>query len=321
MAEKHKRWIVNAFLIVALISFVGISLAPLLDTALRRDDPRATTSPQGTSGVPQDQRSILEEQARGYELVLQREPENQTALRGLLDIRLQLGDTKGAIVPLEKLAKLNPQQPDYTVLLARAKQEVGDREGAAEAYRSVLSANPGNLDALQGLANLLLQQNRPEAALSLLQDTLKQAQQANPNQPSTIDTPSVQLILGQVYVAQQKYDEAIGIYDQISKLDPKDFRPLLAKAIVLKNQGKTEEAYPLLQTAAELAPAQYRDQIKQLAEEASGTVPSVPGSSPGASPAPQGSQPPQPQPEGSQPEGSQPESSTQSPAPAPTPSP
>lgn len=266
MAAKRKRWIINAFLVIAIVSFMGLSVAPLVDTALRREDPRSP-SPSNFSDVPQDQRSILEEQARGYELVLQREPENQTALRGLLDIRLQLGDMQGAIVPLEKLANLNPELTDYTVLLARAKQEAGDREGAAEAYRSVLSANPGNLEALQGLANLMLQENRPEAALGLLQETLQIAEQTNVDQPGSIDVSSIQLILGQVYVAQQRYDDAIAIYDQVMALDENDFRPLLAKAIVLKNQGNNQDAYPLLEQAVELAPPQYKDQIKQLAEE------------------------------------------------------
>jgi tetratricopeptide (TPR) repeat protein len=271
VTEKQRRLITNIFLIISLLSFVGLSIAPLLGTALRRETPVTSSQPTPTSGVSQDQKAVLEEQAKGYELVLQREPENQTALRGLLELRLQLGDIPGAIVPLEKLSALNPEEPTYGLLLAQAKQQVDDREGAAEAYRKLLTTNPGNLDALQGLVGLLLQQERPEAALGLLQDTLKLAEQANTDTPNTIDVVAVQLILGQVYAEQSRFDEAIGVYDEIIAQDAKDFRPLLAKAIVLKTQGKEEEARPLLESASSLAPSQYKDQINQLLQEATPT--------------------------------------------------
>lgn len=308
MTEKQRRLITNIFLIVSLLSFVGLTVAPLLGTALRRDTPVTSSQPSPSAGVSQDQKAVLEEQAKGYELVLQREPENQTALRGLLELRLQLGDIPGAIVPLEKLATLNPEEPTYGLLLAQAKQQVNDREGAAEAYRKLLTGNPGNLDALQGLVGLLLQQNRPEAALGLLQDTLKLAEKANTDTPGTIDVIAVQLILGQVYAEQSRFDEAIGVYDDIMKQDAKDFRPLLAKAIVLKTQGKNEEARPLLESASNLAPSQYKDQINQLIQESNPTPSesatpsegttapeSSPASSPEATPEAESSAPPTPE--------------------------
>lgn len=64
----------------------------------------------------------LDEQARQYEAILQREPENQTALTGLTDVRLRMQDLYGAIDPLEKLVKLNPDRSDYAELLARVKR-------------------------------------------------------------------------------------------------------------------------------------------------------------------------------------------------------
>ncbi|MFZ4665328.1 MAG: tetratricopeptide repeat protein [Prochlorotrichaceae cyanobacterium] len=301
MTEKRRRLLINIFLVISLLSFVGLTIAPLLSTALRREEPIPTAQPSASPGLPQDQKAVLEEQAKSYEVVLQREPENQTALRGLLELRLQLQDIPGAIVPLEKLATLNPQDSTYALLLAQAKQQVNDREGAAEAYRKLLSSNPGNLDALQGLVGLLLQQNRPEAALGLLQDTLKLAEQANADTvkgasptPNAIDVIAVQLILGQVYAEQGRFDEAIAVYDDIALQDAADFRPLLAKAIVLKTQGKTKEAEPLLESAAALAPSQYKDQINQLLQESSPSPSSSPSAATPESPSPATESSPEP---------------------------
>jgi cytochrome c-type biogenesis protein CcmH/NrfG len=66
----------------------------------------------------------LKQQAKGYELVLQREPENQIALQGLVQARLQMNDLQGAVAPMEKLVKLNPNNPQYNALLAGIKQRM-----------------------------------------------------------------------------------------------------------------------------------------------------------------------------------------------------
>ncbi len=274
MFDKRKRWIVNLILAIAVISFAGVAVI-LPFTTVFQDNQPATAGPAEADTAPTSQQEELAAQARGYELVLQREPNNQTALRGLLDVRIQMGDVAGAIAPLEKLAELNPDQTDYTVLLAQARQQTGDREGAAQAYRGILSTQPGNLNALQGLVELLLEQNRPEAAVGLLQDTLQTADQANQIQPGSVDKTSVQLLLGRVYADGERYDEAIAMYNQAIQADAQDFRPVLAKAIVLQAQDKDAEAQPLFVSAASLAPAQYKDQINQIAAGNPATPPAA----------------------------------------------
>lgn len=69
--------------------------------------------------------SQLEEMAKGYERVLEREPENQFALQKLVEIRLQMNDLQGAVAPMEKLVKLNPDNAQYKALLEGIKQRAG----------------------------------------------------------------------------------------------------------------------------------------------------------------------------------------------------
>jgi tetratricopeptide (TPR) repeat protein len=274
--------------VLAVLAFVGISMVPLLGNVFSESQPTVGATPTASPSLTTAKKAELEEQARGYQLVVQREPDNSTALRGLLEARLQLGDIPGAIEPLERLAKLNPEQTDYGVLLAQAKQQAGDREGAATTYRTILSTKPGNLKALQGLVSLLLQEDRPEAAIGLLQDTLKAGTQINSVQPeNNIDVTSVQLLLGQVYANEQRYTEAVTIYDESINSNKQDFRPVLAKAMVLQQQGREAEAKSLFTTAISLAPAQYKDQIKQLATQATASA-TTPGVSPDVSETPVG---------------------------------
>jgi len=284
VAQKRSRWLINLFLVVTIVGFLGFSFFPLLENILPRFKTSASPSSSPVaSASPSTGLADMAAQAKGYELVLLREPDNSTALRGLLEIRLQQGDLKGAIVPLEKLAQVKTEESDYAVLLAQARQQLGENDAAIQTYRQILVTKPGNMNALQGLAGLYLQQKRPLAAVGLLQDTLKVAEATNQAQPNAIDIRAVKLLLGQVYANQKQYDRAIALYDDLTKGDNKDFRPLLAKAVILQEQGRNAQAKPLFDQAATLAPSQYKDQIQQLA-----------ASKPESNPEPKGSNPAQP---------------------------
>ncbi len=292
MSESRNRWMVRVVLAFAVVAFVGVSVMPIITTF---NKPQSL--PQNQANTENQRSSLqqnpkLEDQVRGYELVLQKEPENQTALKGLLQARLQLlsqkspGEVKPAdiqvvIEPLEKLARLNPQKSEYGVLLAQAKQQIGDQEGAAQTYRTILTAKPTDLKALQGMVSLQLNQKRPEAAIGLLEQSLTAAKRANTIQPGSGDVIAIQILLGNVYAFQKQELQAIAVYDQAINQDPQDFRPVLAKAMLFKQQGKLAEAKPLFDKARALAPAEYKDEINKVAAV---SAPNSTSSSPTASP-------------------------------------
>lgn len=267
MLKKRGSWVTRIFLLVGAIGFLSFAVVPVITGVL--ETPQVSNSSTTVAAQPNNEANLenLKAQEKGYELVLQREPENETAMLGLLQVRMQLNDIPGTVEPLEKLAELHPNESRYAVLLAQVKRQAGDNEGAAQTYRTLLTAEPGNIDALQGLVDLLLDEERPEAAIGLLEDTLKSAPQANQVESNSIDVTSVRLLLGSVYASEDRYGEAMTVYDNTIKDDEKDFRPLLAKAIVLQKQGNLEEAKPLLDKALTLAPAESKDAIQARIEQ------------------------------------------------------
>ena len=258
MQNKRSPWI-TVTLGLMLFSLIIFSGLPLVNSIFQGNELISQTDV--FKAITPQMNDRLEAEAHGYQKVLLREPENETALRELLNIRLQQQDLDSAIAPLETLAQIHPEQPQYGILLGQAKQYREDSEGAASAYREVLNREPGNIMALGGLVNLFLNQNLPERAIALLQNTLDLAKK---EPDSNFDFSSIQLLLGEVYAEAQKYTEAIDLYDEIAQTDASDFRPIMAKALVLQKQGKSEEAKPLLESAYDLAPAEFKDQIKQL---------------------------------------------------------
>ena len=260
MKELKHSSLAQIGVVLMLLALLSFTFFPLASSILQSDRPPASLP---TAGLPQDRAGKLETEALGYQVVLEREPDNENALRGLLQVRLEQGDLQAAIEPMTRLAQLNSQIADYSLLLAQAKQQLGDTAGAEQAYLALLTAQPKEIRALKGLTDLWLAQGRGTEAISLVQRQLAQVVQQKQSGESA-DLISLQLLLGEIYVAQKRYDDAFPLYDLAIAADTGDFRPLLAKAILLRQQGKGKEAEPLWQQALDRAPLEYKDTIKSM---------------------------------------------------------
>ena len=259
MKKKRNRWI-YLVLGVMLFSLITVSALPLVGSVVEGQQ-FAKNPNNEVITLSQQELTKLEAEASGYEKVLSREPNNDTALNGLLKIRLQQKDIEAAIAPLDKLAKLHPEQTEYISLLAQAKQQIADYEGAVAAYNQVLAEHPGDLYALGGITNLYLIQELPERAIALLKKTIKLATTDDSPTATAINREAVELMLGELYTNQERYGEAIALYDELAKVDNNDFRPILAKALVLEKKGDLKAAQPVLEKAYVAAPEKYKDQI------------------------------------------------------------
>ncbi|URD52693.1 M48 family metallopeptidase [Chroococcidiopsis sp. CCNUC1] len=122
-----KRRIERIAAVISIVSFGGSmifgavqAVSSGLNQAAVIPQPTAAAKPSPVS-LP---KSKIPAQEREYEIVLKSEPNNQIALEGLVNVRLQMQDHQAAMQPLEKLVKLNPSKQEYKTLLAQVKQEI-----------------------------------------------------------------------------------------------------------------------------------------------------------------------------------------------------
>ncbi|MFN6559755.1 MAG: tetratricopeptide repeat protein [Nostoc sp. ChiSLP01] len=108
--ERRKRIITY----ISIVSFGGSMLFTVVNTLQQ-----AWHQPQQPAINKVE--NELQKQLKGYELVLQREPNNKLALEKLSLLRLRMKDRKGAIALLEKLVKLHPDRQDYKTVLTNLK--------------------------------------------------------------------------------------------------------------------------------------------------------------------------------------------------------
>ncbi len=254
MFQKRSPWI-SVILIVMVLSLLGFSGLPQTIGLF-------SVNPVSATNVPVESGS-LDREAKGYESVLEREPNNDFVLSKLLEVRLQQRDFQEAIDPLERLIKLHPEQAEYQIFLARTKLELKDIAAAETIYRQILQQQPANLEALTGIVSLFLEQKQAPKAIALLEKTLQEAE----SKRIEVDRTAVELLLAGVYSQQEDFERASAIYDRAVTAEPEDFRPLLSKALLLKQQGKVTESQAIFDRAKAIAPEGIKEQLARIAAE------------------------------------------------------
>ncbi len=111
----------KAFVLASGMAFLSSSvlgIAGLVGSSLNQ--PIAKENPA------QSQSAQFKAEEKGFLAVLKREPNNQTALRGLVEIRMRTGDAPGTKTALEQLVKLNPTNKQYKEFLIALNKQLTD---------------------------------------------------------------------------------------------------------------------------------------------------------------------------------------------------
>ncbi len=125
--------------------------------------------------------------------------------------------------------KLTPETSDDTLLAAELAEKSGQRDAAEAAYRRLLAADPGNVQANAGLAHLLIARKQFPDAEKLLRAALEKSP----------DDPALTAQLATVLAAQDKA-EALPLLQKLHAAHPGDSTITRMLAEVLSEAGDAE---------------------------------------------------------------------------------
>lgn len=188
----------------------------------------------------------MEEEVDPAELVLlsflKRHPEDIKALEGLMYIRLRKGSVAKALEIVDDLLALRPDHAPWQLVRAQALEFLGDLKAARHAFEKVLEKDPLSARALQGLATVMSKAGEGEEMLEMLRRAVQTATQTG----KTRECKNLRMVLGQMYTVQGNFQEALELYKELEKEDPKDFRPYLCQGVIyslLEDKVKADTAF------------------------------------------------------------------------------
>jgi tetratricopeptide (TPR) repeat protein len=198
--------------------------------------------------------------------ILARDPMNYDALfrDGLLN--MDKGDAAKAAREFEYLSSLYTRNPQVRYQLARAYLQLAaktasevDRRNAVEnaevRLNQALSLDPRLDAATLLLAEIKIQKGSPVAAVDLLKPLVKERPQI----------AQAHYLLATAYLAQQRADEALAVYRQMTALFPQDPQPSFLAGTMLLAQRQLPAARKAFEQSVEISP-DYLPAIERLVD-------------------------------------------------------
>jgi tetratricopeptide (TPR) repeat protein len=203
--------------------------------------------------------------AANVQNILAQDPVNSEALFQNGSLSLAKGDAQTAVRQFEELGTMYPRSPQVRYQLARAyllnattATEVRARiltEAAEKQLIVAIELDPHFDQAILLLAELKMRKGSAAAAVDLLA-------------PLTKERPQIvraQNLLAAAYLAQQKRDQALAVYRQMTELFPKDPQPPFAIGAILLTQRQQPEARKAFERSAEISP-NYLPAVEMLTD-------------------------------------------------------
>ncbi|KAJ4971960.1 hypothetical protein NE237_005059 [Protea cynaroides] len=215
--------------------------------------PVAQPTVESTKDIPETDSD--EEKERVLEEYLQSHPTDVKALRSLMEVKLKLRNSEEAISVIDRLIEIEPSEREWPLLRAHIQNYSGDVELARLGFEEIISKDPICVEAYHGLVMATSQSESGD-----LGDVMKRIESAMDKckkEKRKEDLRDFKLLIAQIKVIEGNYTDALKVYQELVKEEPRDFRPYLCQGIIYTLLRKKDEAEKQFQKYRRLVPKEH----------------------------------------------------------------
>ncbi|GAA0144804.1 hypothetical protein LIER_05153 [Lithospermum erythrorhizon] len=194
-----------------------------------------------------------EEKEREIEKLLSSNPNDVNALRDLMEIRIKNNKIDEAMSVVDRLIETDPNEIEWSLLKSHLYIYNGDPESAKNRFNEMISKDPLRVEAYHGLV-MAASQNESASELKEIEGKIEEAMELAKKGNLKNDLKDFKLLIAQVWVIEGKYSEALMVYEELVKDEPRDFRPYLCQGIIYTLMRKNKEAEKSFEKYRSLVP-------------------------------------------------------------------
>lgn len=176
------------------------------------------------------------------------------ALRSLMEVRIKLRKLLKAIEVVDCLIELEPNEEEWPLLKSQIYTYSGDYESAKNGFESVLQKDPLRVEAYHGL---IMANAETGDSLEVVLKRVENAMEKCKKERKDSDLRDFKLLIAQVRVMEEKYFDALKVYEELVKEEPRDFRPYLCQGIIYTLLKKKDEAQKKFEQFKKLVPKNH----------------------------------------------------------------
>lgn len=163
-------------------------------------------------------------------------------LRSAMEAKIKANKLEEAVEIVNRLIELEPREWEWVVLRANLYSYLGEHEAAAAEFEEMLRRDPLRVEAYHGLV-MAASESGDSRKVS---ETMERAEAAMRRCDDKSEVRDFKLLVAQVKVMERKYAEALKVYGDLQREEPRDFRPYLCQGIIhslLSNQSEAEKNF------------------------------------------------------------------------------
>ncbi|CAO2816434.1 unnamed protein product [Amaranthus hypochondriacus] len=216
------------------IFFSGLGFKPLIAVA----NPMAETS----TILGEEDAASSEEREKKLEEMLASNPDDVQVLKSLMEVKTKNKKLPEAVEVLNKLIELEPDEIEWPLLKSHMYTYMGESELAKAGFEEIIAKDPLRVEAFHGLVMAVSQGESEGKELEDVSKRIMEAIEKSKMEKKKDEVRDFKLLIAQIRVIEGNYVEALKVYQELVKEEPRDFRPYLCQGIIYTLLRKQDEA-------------------------------------------------------------------------------